>query len=439
MTQELLLHIRRLGLASVDQYRDWCAEHGFSRGLAKSTQQRSKEFSRANAAKGLAKLRDHRERRKREQRVFANLTRASQTANAAEPLASAEYWYSSTRALEHLRAHARRWGGKLLATDTADLVLGPRPGNTFPDALRLLAKHGKHWRRPLEAWRPRTHNAMRQFRSLVRHLFAEYDEVPRFLDRVWFMGVSAQATQTRKWYLHVAAGQNIRTCDTPLPLTKKMAHHFMRAPDDASWEQALRWGQVHAMGGDERLARALFPTRLGESFEHEEFWRTVIAWLIEHPMLDTVHIGPLIDYLHHQRFGFEGIAVVNGRQVPAPPAQPNLTMKGREPETLLRQVNGWHRALAHSNRVQVRQWKPSEIPGFGWIEGSDAGKNVRKWSIRELLSGQALVTEGRQLGHCVASYAHSCAAGHCSIWTLELETRDGLSKLVTIEVRNATA
>jgi hypothetical protein len=39
--------------------------------------------------------------------------------------------------------------------------------------------------------------------------------------------------------------------------------------------------------------------------------------------------------------------------------------------------------------------------------------------------------------HCVASYAHSCASGACSIWTLEVETFEGRAKILTVEVQNA--
>jgi hypothetical protein len=38
--------------------------------------------------------------------------------------------------------------------------------------------------------------------------------------------------------------------------------------------------------------------------------------------------------------------------------------------------------------------------------------------------------------HCVASYATPCTRGASSIWTLELETEEGRTKLLTIEVNN---
>ena len=63
---------------------------------------------------------------------------------------------------------------------------------------------------------------------------------------------------------------------------------------------------------------------------------------------------------------------------------------------------------------------------------------MKIWTITELLSTKALVAEGRTMKHCVATYARSCAHGDCSIWTLEVWTLEGRSKLLTIEVRRDT-
>ena len=56
------------------------------------------------------------------------------------------------------------------------------------------------------------------------------------------------------------------------------------------------------------------------------------------------------------------------------------------------------------------------------------------WLIRELLSGAELIKEGREMRHCVASYARACAAGWCSIWAMEYVTSKGVTKRQTIEV-----
>ncbi|MCA9265872.1 MAG: PcfJ domain-containing protein, partial [Planctomycetales bacterium] len=78
----------------------------------------------------------------------------------------------------------------------------------------------------------------------------------------------------------------------------------------------------------------------------------------------------------------------------------------------------------------------SGITGLEFLEGSQKNGTFKSWTIRELLSSKGLMTEGRQMKHCVATYASSCARGHCSIWTMEVESIEGFAKVVTIEVRN---
>lgn len=84
----------------------------------------------------------------------------------------------------------------------------------------------------------------------------------------------------------------------------------------------------------------------------------------------------------------------------------------------------------------MRQWQPSGIESFEFVEGSLEGRKFKCWTIRELLSSKALVAEGHQLEHCVATYASSCARGHSSIWTVEVESFEGTTKALTVEVRN---
>lgn len=446
---ELLSHIRGLGISTVEEYQDWCGRNGFSRKLNKHWKQRCRERSYSQQTVAQERL----ERRKREKKnhvqVLQGVCAGELTENdVTQPhlkrlceivrlgQGSKHERQANRKTLTRLLTHVSECRAKFFDGSPVIASLGLLPGNTFVEALAMIAAHAPAWQRPIEQWKPRSRSASRQFSSLLRHLFVLYDDVPSFFDAVWFSGHSKAAAERRKWFLHVGRGQNIRNCQLPIPLTKKMAHHLMHAPGDVTIDQAIRWGQVHGLGGDERLARVLFGTRLAESFEHDEFWSTVIRWFAGYPMLDRAHVGPVVDYLHYQRFVGEEIYLAPGRRMDAAPAQPNLSMKGRTPETLLQKVNAWHRTLAEDNRHQIRQWPSQGIQGFEFLEGSPQNRNLKCWKIRELLSTKALVTEGRQMRHCVATYASSCARGHCSIWTMEVESYDGVSKAVTIEVRN---
>lgn len=310
-------------------------------------------------------------------------------------------------------------------------------GNTWIDGVVALAHHWYGWQRPVEEWKPRTHNTRRQFASLARHLLAQYP-VPSFMDSVWFLGTSPSAHRFQHWFWHIGVGKSIRTADVPIPLTKRMAHCFMQSPNDCSVDQALRWGQVLGLGGNPRLARAIVNTRLGEHFENEDFWITVVRFFIENPMLDLAQTGPIIDYLHNQRFVEREEFVAPGVIERRSPPQPNLSMKGRSPAALLRQVERWHRQLAKESVDLKAEWPTSGIRPFEWIEGREGSENLRRWTIRELLSAKALVSEGRAMQHCVATYVRSCARRDTSIWSLQMEDYEGRHRILTVEVRLAS-
>jgi hypothetical protein len=248
------------------------------------------------------------------------------------------------------------------------------------------------------------------------------------MDSVWFLGESHRAVCQQNWFLHLARGRNIRTAALPLSYTKRMAHQFMRAPAEFSVEAALRWGQITALGGNPRLVRAVVGSRLGMNFEHEEFWITVVQFFVQHSMLDPSRIGPIIDFIYHQKFA--------GGEQESPP-QPTFMMKGRTPASLLRLVDAWHGSLPAKKQPLV-DWPRSEIAPLEFVEGSVSAGNRRTWTTTELLTTKALVDEGRIMCHCVATYARSCAHGQTSIWTLEVDEAGGRRKVLTLEVNRAS-
>jgi len=161
----------------------------------------------------------------------------------------------------------------------------------------------------------------------------------------------------------------------------------------------------------------------------------VLQFFIANPMLDLAHVGPIIDYVNQRRFMSQDVFVAPGVVERRGPPQPNFTMKGRTPASLLRQVEAWHRTLTKTQQPQA-QWPRSGIDNFEFVEGTERGDNLKIWTVTELRSAKALAAEGRAMKHCVASYAQSCASGACSIWALEVETFEGRSKILTIEVEN---
>ncbi len=440
---DLIAHIRSLRLATVEDYVAWCAAHGFSRRLDKHWRVRLKERTYANRAIADSRLTQKKQEARKPAKIIDRIFSGQlKHGDVSQPhlkaiccaYDSAQESRRTRLAFAELLQHVGACAD-LMNNQPVIRQFGWQAGNNFINGLLALARHVCHRLRPISAWKPQTHNARRQFASLARHLFADWP-VPAFLDSVWFVANSQQAARQQGWFLHVGRGQNIRTADVPIQLTKRMAHHFMQAPSDFTVEAALRWGQIHGLGGVERLAMAIAGTRLATDFEHDEFWTSVLQFFIAHPMLDMAHVGPIVDFIHQQRFVSQDRFVPPGHIERNGPTQPNFTMKGRTPESLLRQVEAWHGSLAKSRPKFSLEWSPSGIGNFEFVEGTERGRNLRIWRITELLNSNALIDEGHKMKHCVGTYGHSCASGVCSVWTMESETFEGRARVLTIEVRN---
>jgi chorismate mutase len=323
---DLVQHIQSLGLSTVEDYIAWCAQHGFSRRTDKNWRQRLKERAHANRAVAEARLAQKKQEVRTPAKVIERIFSGEiQEHNVAQPemkavfraYKSAQESRLSQRAFHDLLKHVCS-RSDLLSGNPVIGSYGWQAGNTYVDGLLALARHPRSWIRSVADWKPLTHNVRRQFSSLARHLFAEWP-VPMFLDSVWFLGNGKGAVEQQAWFLHVGRGQNIRTANLPLPYTKRMSHHFMQAPADFTVAAALRWGQIHGLGGNDRLARAIIATRLGIEFEHDEFWTTVVQFFIANPMLDLAQVGPIIDFIQQQRFVWQDVFVAHrNRRKPKP-------------------------------------------------------------------------------------------------------------------------
>ncbi len=430
-------HILSLQLNTVEEYFDWCREHGFAERTTKSRTQMRDERTHVVRTKIQCRVATSRRDNRPERQLRRVLD--GDRRNVPSLLRPIAAFFDDDRNTVACRDYARAllrhvdavcptllWG----RTDASEQL--------YVNAVLRLAEHHERARRDFSTWRERTHNDARRFASLARHVYADWP-VPGFLDSAWLGGTETHRLG-RDWFVHVGAGHNLRTAESPVPMTRKIAHHVLQAPDDFSIVAAVRWGQVHGLGGDARLARELRGTRLGHEFGNEDFWRTVIDFFVRNPMLDPTHAGPVIDFVHHHRFRTERIVDGDGRQRVLPPPQPNLTMRGRTAESLLTQVDRWHGNLAHSQRGAAKlTWARSGFLPFRYESRDRHGRVRAVYHVQELTTGAQLIQEGSKMRHCVATYARSCASGIVSIWSLDRSTSGNADRLLTIEVRNANA
>lgn len=462
VSPEVSAHMARLG-HTVSSYLAWCKQEGFACNVEKNCEQRQREWLHHQRITGVAKLRRskcHRDPAKVLREVIddglALDALPRHLVRAGYRLHSRAEWPFRDReeaAPQRLHAEARAVAQALVQVTgrRSKLLEGCAPGTRVAWACALVnvACLHRHFVRPIESWRVKTKNPGRQFASLVRHLFALYP-LPAFCDSAWLaQGPFAQRQQS--WFVHLGSGKTLRSAPgLPVALTKREAHHALEAPDDFSMLEALRYGQIVSLGGDLTLAQAVRGTRLTQSFEHDDFWKSLLRFFIRHAMFDRSHFGPVVDYVQDQKFERRETDLGYGRVEVREPPRPNLSMKDRSPESLLREVTRWHFELGVGAGVFGEEgrarWQPSGVQGLRFEESvrskdgdSKQGRpTTRVWRIRELLSGQALRDESRAMRHCVASYGYSCREGLCSIWSLDSTHLANVSRHLTIEVRERT-
>jgi hypothetical protein len=423
-------HIGNLGFKTIASYQDWCEGNGFSTSLNKGVHQLNSESNHQKKSRSLHYL-------KESNKKIAFWRVIELIKSNAEGLSKA---LESNAIYLGISVRYTKISDKDLFLDMLTYLekkTNLLENTKYLDALVHILSHKDMWIRSWDSWKPQSHNTDRQFSSFIRYLFAKYD-VPSFFDSVWIpMGDIRKKEQ--EWFIHVGQGHNILKAPGLIdkyPMTKKMAHYFMQAPNDFNFDEAWKYGQIKSVGASDRLVEIFRPTPLFRtSLENDkEFKFSLIKFFVDNPMLDTVQIGPVIDYVWEKKYGSRN-AIVNGVNRLIPPEQPNFSMTGRTPDTLLAQVERWHNQLGKEKKGRNLSWDHSkDIQDFEYVEGSASNHNQKIWRIQQLLSSNELSTEGRAMKHCVASYAYSCSSGATTIWSLTIQDDLGVQKLITIEV-----
>jgi hypothetical protein len=279
---------------------------------------------------------------------------------------------------------------------------------------------------------------MNFFRELARHLFSKYD-VPPCFESVWFSGDGDDVRRQQAWYRHVGGGGNLRTAPgLPCKVSKRMAHHLSQSKFRRPLLKSMRWSQVEAFGAEWRLASTVARSQLGETFENEDFWITVIHFFINNPFLERTYVDPVVDYIQAHKYSPRRIPLPDGSVALGPPLHSNFAMKGRSAGKLLALVDDWHEDLSDEEDVVGESWDPSGIELFELEEADASTDNRLRWRIVELGSSRLLRHEGKVMHHCVGSYARRCVTGERSIWSLRVCVGDDdvEKHILTIAVDN---
>lgn len=361
------------------------------------------------------------------------IARARETALGRAPVRPQSH---ALREVEAALSSGPDLGGPLFArlfrpTRTPELATllrhaaGVVPRIVCPDyvfGLYWLARLG--WLRQLSEHVPRGKGRDSLFRGLAAHLLAAYP-TPPFLYNGLF---EDDADTLSKVVAAVAGGASLFSqCQSgalSAPLTRRMCHQVMLSPSRTQLMTAIRAAQITGEGGNATLLRAWMGTDAGRRLqtpELERYWHGVLRWFVHNPVA-FASVGPLVDYIDHRR-GLD----------------PGFCMKRRSARALARAVREWHGELAQLRALDGRVFA---VSGFqpGRFDRSvrvrAGGFQHRIWSVDEIRTGAALAEEGRQMRHCVYSYASSIESGRTSIWSMTLFDGAATYRVVTIEVRN---
>ena len=407
----IIEHYTRMGFRDLDVYFEWCKSNHFSMSINKSYNQINKEYKYQIEVKAENAL-------KTKSTDFKNIIFQYNSGNIVNPILWMDNLYKEN--------------DKKIITDFL-ILLNKKTKlleyKKYREALPLIFSYSEKWLRPIHKWEPKSKNIYKQFSSLLRYLFAKY-EVPLFMDSAWTSNFSVW----KEWFIHVGMGNNIRTAiGLPYPLTKKEAHLFMKTPEFLSIQDGFTYAQVMNNGGDWRMFRTLLETQIKDFYQDNIFKNSLIKFFADCPMLDHEQIGPIIDYIWNQKFDVRDVFLERGIRTTEPPPQPNFSMTGRTVDSLMNQVDRWHRQLGKEKKSENLKWEHCSIKDFHYREGK--GPNKKDWAIIELLSSNELSSEGRSMHHCAASYAQSCFNKRTSMWSLRMTDRMGTYLYLTIEVK----
>ena len=300
------------------------------------------------------------------------------------------------------------------------------------EAIFNLSRFADAFVRPITNWAGSTARWRGATSSLAQHMLGRYD-VAGFLGSAWYGVDDAGSEAERHWFIAHAAGRSFRSLDLPIEMTRRMEHIFLNSPDHLGIRYAMRRAELLALGASDQLADAVLATRVGTDLTHSAFWRAVWRFLIANASaIDIGQVGPLIDFLHSIRHERVPVETPTGRTMREPP-QPDFSMRGRTPRSLLRLIDQWHRGLGRV--TGGLSWEPSRLrPMILEIPREDPDAPPLRWEFTELTNSAQLRAEGAALRHCVASYDYWCWRGGASIWSLRSTTGSKARPILTIEV-----
>lgn len=171
-------------------------------------------------------------------------------------------------------------------------------------------------------------------------------------------------------------------------------------------------------------ARGYLSRLFGEDFE---FWKRVYRYLCaKQAELDRnnmalrngfISLRDIIDYIHYQKY-------VDSNEV---------SLKGKSFENLLLDIRVWEEEITYKRKKPTKKihWGAPELPE----QWRKTFYNT-EYLIEEIKNSDELFDESRIMRHCVLTYLDQCIYDGTRIFSMKMETQEGVKKILTIEVQS---
>lgn len=336
---------------------------------------------------------------------------------------------------------------------------GVNPPMTWPTFLRRVISHPKilpnniyEYRgficwlgqtkaiRPIDSWKsPRSKNPQAVAKSLVKHLYVQYqmpdcllNEVAMNFHQIDFTGLEL--------FFHVASGEGVHTAeDIPLAaqLNGKGNFFFHHAPSHFDYEKALKWAFYMQCGFTPALAGTMaesdwYEKTLGISMANE-----LKGFLLRNPEITPQQAKAVTKFYRQQCLGIDLPKFKIGTGLSAgsfniPALFPEYSLKGRSLRTVLKHIEAWNRYTKHIRNAGGFITFPEQIANNHVGKGPN-GEHIK---IVYINNSVLLFEEGYDMRHCVGEYYQgNCINGEYFVFSIRMYlTPKKFKRLATISI-----
>jgi len=278
------------------------------------------------------------------------------------------------------------------------------------------------WIRSLRDWKSPKLNSEKIIVSLINHLFINFP-IPKFLYIEWIREPEYTRLKWICWLILLGQGGSLYRAAPKFnwKISKKLPLFLINVPSNLPPTSACIYAQILGQGGSDIEFRRIMnnpgyiidPTKISSQEFFIVFWSDTINWLINYR--ESITDGEAQLVLNWALHLYTEAEIHKTKP---------FTWKGRKPRNTIEFSIEYDRQLIQESPYLSLQWNSHDL------DWEMIDKNTNKWSIVELTSGYDLAVEGKEMAHCVSTYAPNCASGHSAIFSL---CKEGIRK-VTIEI-----